>query len=277
MTIKTLFPTVILLAAAGAATAPAHAAGIVYAYLSAPNQQTVPTTIPSATTETFDETNMTTGNHTNFSSAVGTYTGTFDVIANDQYGNGTGQYFDIGAQAQSAAPVTLTFATPVTYFGLSYDAGDANNGFTFYDAKGNLIGRYSTQTLINALSGGQGTVMDISGNSYAASRYYGQPNGAGTTDTTTRTTDGAEPFSFVNFFAGTGTTIGSVVFDNSGSTGTGFESDNHTISTAVTGRPTSGAFVPVGSTAGAPESSSLALLLGALPLMGAAVRRRRRG
>jgi alpha-D-ribose 1-methylphosphonate 5-triphosphate synthase subunit PhnG len=63
-----------------------------------------------------------------------------------------------------------------------------------------------------------------------------------------------------------------VVFDNSGTTGSGFESDNHTVTSAPV--TLSGDHVFVSSLAGnTPEPAAAALLAGGLLLIAAARRR----
>lgn len=106
----------------------------VTAYLSAPNTQFVPASITGAVSETFNTQTADVYTYTDaapFSSAIGNYSGQFAVVADNQYGTGTGNYFALGAQSSSSTPVTLTFTNPIQYFGMSYNAGDNNNGFTF--------------------------------------------------------------------------------------------------------------------------------------------------
>ena len=268
---------------------PAHAgAGLtINAYLSAPNSKG--STFNNITTETFSSFSSTvkTIQSTSFSSAIGVYNpsgtpaataGAYSINPDDTYGTGTGNYFSIGAQSGSSTPVTLTFTNVVQYFGLSYNAGDNNNGFTFYDESNNLIGRYTTAKLVAALKGGQGTVTAVNGTSYNTSFFYGKPTTGAVGTAQSTTTGNTEPYGFLNFVVGGGTGtsgVKKIVFDNSGTTGTGFESDNHTIST-VAQSVTGGNYIFVGST-DTPEASTLALLSTGLPLLagGFAVRKRR--
>ncbi|MGC4043945.1 MAG: PEP-CTERM sorting domain-containing protein [Armatimonas sp.] len=257
-------------------SAPAQAQIFVSAYLSAPNTQTVPGSISGPVSETFDAQSVGAHDYTDadpFASAIGNYSGRFAVVGDDQYGTGTGNYFAIGAQSGSSSPVTLTFASPVRYFGMSYNAGDSQNGFSFYDSDNNFVGRYSTATLISVLHGGVGTVTALDNSVYDTSRYYGKPNGAGPTNNNTGQNSG-EPYAFLNFFVDGGG-ISKIVFDNSNTQGSGFESDNHTISlTAQT--PVGHPFVFVGTASAAPEPGSVALLAITLPLAGTFLARRKR-
>ena len=245
----------------------ANAAPSITVYLSAPKAQFAPASFTNTAVETFDS--LSVGTKTGYApvGGIGTYSGTFASVANDQYGNGTGNYFTFGKQIGSSAPVTLTFATPAAYFGFAYCAGDNNNGITFYDGNNSLLGRFSTATLLTVLKNGQGTVTATDSTVYNTSQYFGKP---GATNTNPN-----EPYSFVNFFF-SGGTVGRVVFDNSGSLSTGFESDNHTVS--ATPQSTAGTpFVFVGSVAIVPESgTAFPRCFAALPAL-AMVRGRRRG
>jgi hypothetical protein len=245
-----------LFAATGVASiAPANAAGM-SVYLSAPKTESAPTSFGSTTVETFSELN--TGTYRNgFQSNLGTVTpatGTSYAIlpdsgGNQQYSAGTGNYLSVGAQSSSPGPLTLKLNAATNYFGMSWNAGDANNGITFYDGT-QAIGRYSTATAYQDLQ--NSTVKAINGNTYQSSSYYGQP--------TNTNLDSGEPFGFLNFFAPAGTQITSIVFDNSGTTGSGFEMDNWTVAQNASGPD--GTFVPVGNSTTVPEPGTLAMLAG---------------
>lgn len=215
-------------------------------YLSAPKTQS--TIFTSTTVETFD---ATAGHYTsNFSSVIGTYTlsstNAFNILADNQYGSGTGQYMAFGAQSGTSGPITLTFSAPQSYFGFSWNAGDNNNGIAIYNGA-TLLRRFSTATIRTMLSGP--TVTAIDSTVYNSSQYFGKPP-AGTSNS-------GEPYAFLNFIA-SGGTFTSIVFDNSGSTGSGFETDNHTIrASSVT---PNGSFVFVSTSAPEPATWVLASL-----------------
>ncbi len=230
--------------------------------------------VSGVTVSNFDA--MTAGNRTTpYLSLIGTYsasrTGKFAVVAPDQYGGATDptnpstptNYFAIGAESGTSAPVTLTLNQPVDYFGFWLSAADANNGVSFYS--GNyLIARFSTQMLITLLNGGTGNVTALSGAQYATSSYFGNPNAPAGRNT-------GESYAFVDFVAN-GFTFNSVVFDNSGTTSTGFESDNHSI--LATAPTISTDHVLVGNlTEDVPEPAAALLLAGGLMLIAAARRR----
>ena len=272
--------TLCALAALGLAPLPhAHAAPSLAIYLSKPQSQT--TIYDLTTVETFES--LATGNRTtDFSSAIGTYTlsasNPFNIQADNQYGAGTGQYMAIGAQSGTTTPITLTFAAPQAYFGFSWNAGDNSNGLTFYNGATSL-GRFSTATLTTLLS--RPTVTAIDGTNYASSEYYGK---SGTGATKTARTNNGEPYAFLNFIA-TGETFDRVVFDNSNSKGSGFESDNHTIRTdappTLDQKSVFAASLTNGTTTiatAAPEPAALVYLLPFIPFTGAvgALRRRKR-
>src|SRR5207237_1834812 len=117
--------------------------------------------------ETFNSLTAGTNQTSDFNSAIGTYvltaTTRFAVVADDQYGNGTGNYMSIGAQSSSFAPVTLNLTTPARYFGFAFQAGDNNSGLTFYSGT-TLIGRFSTATILSLLS--STSVKAVNGTTY---------------------------------------------------------------------------------------------------------------
>lgn len=215
-------------------------------YLSAPGSQS--TIFTDTLTETFS--GFTPGIYTsNLTSSIGTYqlssTNKLAVVANNIYGTGTGNYVALGAQSGSSAPVTLQLSGAHSYFGFSWNAGDVNNEISFYNGS-TLVGRYSTATITNILK--KSTVTALNGSTYNSSDYYGQPS---------THLNSSEPYAFINFIDSTGT-FDKVVFGNSGTTGTGFESDNHTIRTTAPSAVSS--FVFVGSVT--PEPGSVGLCIG---------------
>jgi hypothetical protein len=188
--------------------------------------------VQGVTTETFD--GFSTGQYSSLTTAVGTLStaGSLEIVAADIFGGagGSGDYFSLGAQSGSADPVTLTFNGPQSFFGIWWSAADVNNTLTFYSGATELA-TFNTSSVFAGL-----------GNS-----YYGNPNNGG---------DTGEPFAYMNFNGVSGTTFTSVVFTNNGTTSTGFESDNWSISSV-------------------PEPSSLVLSSTAAVILGLALRRRR--
>ncbi len=158
-----------------------------------------------------------------YASAIGTYqfssTSHFAALAADQYGGANGShYVSLGAQSHSTAPVTLQLNTPATYFGFWWSAGDANNGLSFY-YNNTLLARLSTGDIVHLLTANNGVVTAVNGSTYAKGSYYGNPNNH---------LDTGEPFAYVDIFA-QNTGFNRIVFDNSGTTASGFETDNHSI------------------------------------------------
>jgi len=191
-------------------------------------------TVAGVTTENFNE--FSTGHYSSLTTAVGTLstTGHFAIVEANEYGGagGAGNYFSVGAQSGSAAPVTLTLNGAQTYFGIWWSAGDAENVLRFYSGA-TLLGTYTTASALGSLS----------------SAYNGNTNN--------RSLDPGEKFAYLNFIGTSGTTFNKIVFSNSGTTSTGFESDNWSVTASV------------------PEPSSL-VLAGTALAMGALVHLRRR-
>jgi hypothetical protein len=162
-------------------------------------------TVPGVTTETFNS--VSPGDYSSLTSNVGTLSssGEFAIVRADIFGGagGVGNYFSVGAQSGSASPVTLTLDGPQSYFGMWWSAADENNTLRFYSGS-TLLATYTTDSVFTGIPGS----------------YFGNPNNGG---------DAGEPFAYLNFNGSLGTTFTSVVFSNSGSTGTGFESDNWSV------------------------------------------------
>ena len=161
-----------------------------------------------------------------FNNLVGTHSGvvwdgvgTFDnlhVINADQYGGAPGAigkgatpYAVEGLSGSGAVKTTtLTLNTPSSYFGLYWSAGDSANNLKFYSGN-SLVANFSTANLMDKL----------------AQSYYGNPNTAGSWGGK----NAGEPYGFINFIGGAGTTWDSIVFSNTANSG--FEADNYTVRT----------------------------------------------
>jgi hypothetical protein len=193
-------------------------------------------TVPGVATETFNE--FSPGTYSSLSAAIGTLTsdggGQFAIQSADQYGGagGMGNYIAIGAQAGSPAPVLLTLNGPQAYFGIWVSAADQFNQISFYSGS-QLVAAYNAPAGLTAIA----ALPD-------ASQYFGNPNNG---------EDPREPFGYLNFIGSAGTTFTSVVLANTGTTATGFESDNWSVSGIA---PSS---IPGVVISGVPEPSSMIL------------------
>lgn len=187
------------------------------------------------------------------------------MTANQYGGAELTQYISLGAQSSSSAPYTLQLTTPANYFGFWWSAGDAQNGISFY-SNGTLLARFGTQDILTLL--GNTTVTSVDQQVYQTGFYFGNPNYDPKQNT-------AEPYAYVNIFAN-GATFDQIVFDNSNTTGTGFESDNHSVYFSSTPLAPAGSSVFVKEIpATVPEPSAALLSAGAgLALLWARTRRR---
>ena len=210
-------PALYLCAFAAALLPRSVSAASLNAFLSAPGVQS--TYIVGAKTENFNA--LPPGvQATPYVSSIGTYlfskTSGFAVVDAGKYGGANGSdYVSVGTQSESSVPVTLALKSPATYFGFWWSAGDPNNALSFY-WDNTLLARVRTADVVGLLNASDGVVTAVDGKQYAKSRYYGNPNNG---------RDGGEPFAYVNVFADD-TAFNKVVFDNSGTTSTGFETDN---------------------------------------------------
>jgi hypothetical protein len=190
-------------------------------------------TVPDVITQTFNS--FSPGDYSSLTTNVGTLSssGEFAIVPADVFGGagGVGNYFSVGAQSGSASPVTLTLDGPQSYFGMWWSAADVNNTLRFYSGS-TLLATYTTASVFTGIPGS----------------YFGNPNNGG---------DAGEPFAYLNFNGSLGTTFTSVVFSNSDSTGTGFESDNWSVHAV-------------------PEPSSLVLCGTSAAIVGLGLWRRRR-
>lgn len=243
----------LILAAAlsGVALMPVSAASL-EVYLSNPDAQA--TFISEAATTTFD-TLPDWGITAPYASPIGTYqfseSARGSIEQNTAFGNGT-RYLAFGAQSSSSVPITLNLEAPANYFGFWWAAGDAFNGVTFYSGD-QLLARFSTADLVSLLTNPSGTVTAINGTVYDRVLYYGNPNNGA---------NSAEPYGYVNIFA-RGTSFDRIVFDNSDTTGTGFESDNHSVYFSTTPVAPENSSVFVKNVEAVPEPSTLGLLAAA--------------
>ncbi|QDV39070.1 PEP-CTERM sorting domain-containing protein [Tautonia plasticadhaerens] len=184
-------------------------------------------------TEDFDS--LSTGSTTLINSAVGTYSAAAPggmIVSADAYGGAyQTQYLAVGNQSLPTTSITLDLAGPATYFGFYFGAIDALNTVDIFDGA-ELVASITRATILPLLGGDPD--------------YFGNPNTGENT---------GEPYVYVNVVATSGT-FDRVLFSNP--SGTGLESDNHSVQVV-------------------PEPSSLAIAgIGLLGVGGATLRRRRR-
>lgn len=176
---------------------------------------------PGATNSSLADTSVFTfngyANGTHLTNAVWSGVGSYDllyIINANQYGGATGSPYSVESAKVGLGGVatsTLTLTTAISYFGMWWSAGDANNFLSFYSG-GSLVASFSTATLLSKLP----------------SAYFGNPTPGYTGQ------DGTEAFAFLNFYGQAGTTFDKIVLSDP-STSSGFESDNHTIRVAAYG------------------------------------------
>lgn len=200
--------------------------------------------VKEAVTADFNAPSFKPGSYTKLETSIGTYSGPgkgFAIVAptggNAAYGGAsiTGlpgseqtQYIAIGAQS-SQTSLDVRLNAPANYFGMYWAAGDALNQLAFYQGD-KLLAQYAVGDVIKFISGD--------------AKYYGNPNNG---------SDKSEPFAYLNFYGDKNTTFDHIVFSNT-STGSGFESDNHSMA-FLDGGDTSGTVVSTLS--GVPEPSTL--------------------
>jgi hypothetical protein len=235
----------VLACAIGAAALPASASAFTLTY-EAPGVQNTTATFSAVGVETFNERSVSNGQ--TFTSTFGstgisaTYSGV-DIRSADEYGGagGTGKF----ASASYSDPYSVTFSTPVDYFGYWLSALDAGNVVSFYNGS-TLEATFNAGTIFGSAVKGD-------------SAYFGNPN------TAYLKQDSAQPYAFVNFYDTTGT-FNKVVFSESSPNDGDYESDNQTV----------GIYKSIGGTViSVPEPSSWALMsLGLVGLLGRRIRRR---
>ena len=226
-----------------------------------------------AAMETFDTPVATGTYHSLTSSALGGTTfvtaagnAGFTVNTNGQYGGGgQGNYLGVSP----GSPVTITFNSPVGYFGLLWNAVDAGNSLAIYDQDGGLLGTFNASTFSSLLPNTAGkTITALNGAIYNTTDYFGQPTG--TVSTANRQNSG-EQYAYLNFVGTGGTTISKIVESETGAV---FESDNYsTIIAAPTVNSTSHGNVVYVSSVPEPATWTLIAVAGGLAALG--VRRRR--
>lgn len=188
------------------------------------------TTVANVTTVDFNS--LIPGALGTYVSPIGTYSTGAEIVAPNAFG-GSNQtrYISVGAQSGTTT-YSLTFNSLQSFFGLYWAAGDAQNSLEFFNGA-TLLATFTTSQVNAGLS----------------SAYNGNPNTG---------QDLTEKFVYLDFTSNAlGTNFNRVVFLNNG-TGTGFETDNHSIL----------------ASAGVPEPSTYAFMLGGLGLIGLMVRRR---
>ncbi len=221
----------------------------------------------------------------NFSSnpnwAARTYTadqtrniGTFDlapqsalrIVSTDQYGGAgnNGRYGAFGAQSGTSGAITLNLNSPTTFFGMWWSAIDAYNGVSLYDNNTFLM-RISGADMISLFSASS-TLTAQNNAVYQSSSYLGKPG------TNPRPNMG-EYYAYTMFRA-SGLTFNRLVFDNSGTTSTGFEFDNFQVRSGAFTIPTSTVLLRQYQISAVPEPS--VWIPAGLGLIGAAWWRKRR-
>ncbi len=192
-------------------------------YIAAPNVVSSPVTGGTAVNENFSSgPNWANGLYpANRTRKIGTFQlspqSALRIQNSNQYGgadNG-GRYAAFGAQTGTAGAISLNLASPTTFFGMWWSAIDAFNGVSLYDGD-TLLMRIGGSDVISLL--GVATLTAQNGTIYQTSSYLGKPG-------TNPRQNAGEYYAYVMFQA-SGLTFNRVIFDNSGTTGTGFEMDN---------------------------------------------------
>ncbi len=189
-------------------------------YISSPIQQS--TFVQDARTETFDSLTANTPITGTYNSNVGTYTFTdaAQVVGANEFGGADGtNYISIGAQSGTTTPYTLNLKSEANYFGFWWSAGDGENGVSlYYDDI--FLARFSTKDILTLLENPSVTAVD--GTVYDSTEYFGNPN------ILDGENNSSQPYAYVNIFSN-GLKFNKIIFDNSNTTSTGFETDNHSM------------------------------------------------
>jgi hypothetical protein len=232
---STMFSAVFAVASLLSFSSSASRAGIVIT-VEAPGVQ-ASTLAGGVITETFDSYGN--GSYTSINSSIGTYTAPspgLAIVKPDDFGGAfQTQYMSVGAQSTQTS-ATLTFNSSQNYFGLYWAALDAQNSVQVFN--GATLLATIDETTLNPMLLSTGGPNGLG--------HYGNPNTGA---------DTSEAFVYVNITTTGNDAITSIDFLNNG-TGTGFESDNHSLRAV-------------------PEPSSIvALSIGSFAVLGAGIRRR---
>lgn len=200
-------------------------------YVAAPGVVSSPVTGGTAVNEDFSSSpNWSQGTYTsNRTRNIGTFVLTpqsaLQIVNSNQYGGAgnAGRYGAIGAQSGTSGAITLNLTSPTTFFGMWWSAIDPYNGVSLYD-NNNFLMRIGGADLIS-LFRASSTLTAQNNTVYQTSSYLGKPG------TNTRPNMG-EYYAYVMFRA-SGLTFNRLVFDNSGTTSTGFEFDNFQVRSGV--------------------------------------------
>jgi len=162
------------------------------------------TNVAGASIDTFNR--MATDRTVATSSAFAAFSRLY-VIGANQYGGAVRSRYGVVGDPTGAANIvsaTLTFASPVSYFGFWWSAADPHNVFTLYSGNTAVL-TMTNQTLLTALGACGGS-----------NPYCGNPNTG---------QDPSELFAYVNIWATRGSTFTSAKFQQVDDLG-GFEFDN---------------------------------------------------
>jgi hypothetical protein len=195
----------------------ASAAFFVDFYLSAPGVQTS-FAQGNAGTATEDFNNLSLGGHSGPGTlGVGNYTGSFQVVAAEQWGGANSSKYPTNPSG-----FDITFTTAAQYVGFWWSAGNSGNQVDLYSG-GSQVAHFDSSYISSYLNNGSGTVTALDGTTYNTSAYYGNPNQSSPGG------HSGEPFGYINLFARNGAGY----FDRIAFSGGGFEFDNVTASSST--------------------------------------------
>lgn len=142
---------------------------------------------------------------------IGTYSSGGSIVNPNQFSGDATKYLAVGAQSGTTS-YTLTFNSAQSFFGVLWNAMDAQNSLTFFNGA----------TQVGTFNSSNFTTL--------SSSYKGNPSN------TFKGQDAGENFVYLDFTGTAGTTFTSVTFSNSG-TSTGFETDNQAILASAVPEP----------------------------------------